>query len=93
MRLADALDAMKLHVNLLSRAQLCDQDVWIDRLDDVVTLEVFDLPAYGMEGKIPRINMGVVIPFSRVWLIGRRVRILRAFNLQFEDNRVVVHRV
>ena len=91
-RLADTLRADKLHLDLLTRSQLREQDVMVQRLD---LSEALGLIAHGLPDEIARVHVRIVVQFLVVMSLvedhGRGLVLLGANLVQFElERRVLV---
>lgn len=89
---ADALDTVHFHLNLLPRPQLRDQDVWIDGADGTVAGEKLLLTADRMEGDVFRVYVSVIVELPRVILVRCCIRVLGAFDVEPQDNRIIIAR-
>lgn len=89
---SNAFNTVHFHLNLLPRPQLRDQDVWIDGPDGTVAGEKLLLTADRMEGNVFRIYVSVIVELPRVILIRCCIRVLGAFDVEPQDNRIIIAR-
>lgn len=87
---SDTLDTVKFHVDLLSRAKLGDQNVGVNGLDGVVSDKVLLLTTNRMESDVLGVDVRIAVELARVRLALLSVRILGTFDIQAQDNGVVV---
>lgn len=93
---SDALDAVTLQVDSLTRSQLCDQDIGVDGANDIVTGKVLGLLALRMELELMCVDGAVDVEFIGIALSlsCEFLAFLTPFasDVQFEDDGVVVAR-
>ena len=87
---SNTLDTVHFKVDLLARAKLSDQNVWVDRLDSILSSEELLLTSDRVESDVSGVNMRILIQLAGVILRGVSVGVLGTFNIQSQDDGVVI---
>ena len=86
----NTLNTVHFHIDRLPGTEFGNKNVGVSRLDGIITDKVFFLTTNGLENNILGVNVGVVVQSARVLLVRRSIRVLGAFNVQVQYNRVEV---
>lgn len=86
----DTLDTVKFHFNRLTGTKLGDQDVRVDGLNCVIASKELFLATDGVECDIFGVDVRILVEFAGVSLLGIRVGVLGTFDVQAQDDGVVI---
>lgn len=86
----DTLDTVKFHLDRLTRTELGDQDVRVDGLDCVIASKELFLATDGVECNIFGVDVRILVELAGIIFLRVRVGVLGTFDVQAQDDGVVV---